>query len=141
MSAVRSKWSFRGVRLFLKKMDRDAQLNELIRLKQVPPAPIERWQMVATRPVPTTTSTCTNGRSPARFCGPKTPSNAPTALGKTPESNRLVVKYKKTPKLKGRGTPSRSSPHGQSAKKKSPPKSAKKRTGHTPSGCRFIPNR
>lgn len=126
-------------------MDRDAQLNELIRLKQLPPAPVERWQMVATRPTPKHQPQLP-GRSPARlgFNSPNTSIRKTCGeCESTAESNRLVVKYKKTPKVRRGGTPSKTP--APSTKKKSPPKSGKKRTpartGQTPGACRFIPNR
>ena len=128
-------------------MSRDAKLNDLIRLKRTPVAPVERWQMIPTkqkqpvgsRPVVTAVS------SPLR-CTTNTHMTA-----KTPDSTRLVIKYKRTPK-KGIKSPCYKTPSHKVAtssltqsKKKSPPKSSKKktpgRTGQTPSGCRFIPNR
>ena len=136
----------------------DAQLNELIRLKQPLAAPVERWQMVPTRQRPPRTlnsqeilPACAN--SPLRV---RTPSAANIVVPTTPESSKYVVKYKKTPKIrtptktpgqtagKATKTPGKSCPHAHS-KKRTPPRSGKKKTpgktGHTPSGCRFIPNR
>lgn len=117
---------------------KDSKLNDLIRLKRTPAPPVERWHMTATKAsVPTVQRVC----SPLR-CS----TNAP----KTPDRNRLVVKYKKTPKVKSPTsykTPNQKTSISltQSLKKKSSPKpSAPKtpgKTSQTPGGCRFIPNR
>ena len=130
-------------------MDKDARLNDLIRLKQVPSAPLERWQMMPTR----TKSQATfsnksisdspySGLSRTRLDSPLRPCQT-NVQPRTPESSRLVIKYKKSPKVRGRHTPSKTP--GHSTRKRTPPKSSKKktpgRTGQTPSGCRFIPNR
>ena len=125
----------------------DAQLNDLIRLKQPPSAPIERWQML---PMRQKVSRPQEAATPACFSSPlrtRTSNLANIAAAKTPESTKFVVKYKKTPKLgKTPGktpshatkTPGNSSktPH---SKRRTPPKPG--RTGHTPAGCRFIPSR
>lgn len=118
-------------------MNKDAKLNELIRLKKTPAPPIERWQMMPTK------QTMTRIASPLRCT-----SNVP--LAKTPDRSRLAVKYKKTPKVKSPTsykTPNQKVPASltqSSLKRRSPPKSsAKKKTPgrHTPGNCRFIPNR
>jgi len=117
----------------------DAQLNELIRLKQPLPAPVERWHMVPTRqPLKAPRSEV---NSPLRI---RTPNVSNLASTKTPE--KFVIKYKKTPR-KGKTpcrTPGLSSKTSRS-KRRTPPKSARKkspgRAGQSPSGCRFIPNR
>ena len=113
----------------------DAQLNELIRLKQPLPAPVERWQMVPTRqPLKAPRSEV---NSPLRI---RTPNVSNLASTKTPE--KFVIKYKRSPR-KGK-TPCRT-PGKASHSKRTPPKSARKkspgRAGQSPSGCRFIPNR
>ena len=113
----------------------DAQLNELIRLKQPLAPPVERWQMLPARHVQKAPRSEVHVSSPLRVrtCNM---ANVPTA--KTPD--KLAVKYKKTP----RKTPGHSSktPH---SKRRTPPKSGRKKTpgraGQSPSGCRFIPNR
>ncbi len=120
---------------------RDAELNDLIRLKKTPAPPIQRWQMMPTKQSLTSVQRIS---SPLRC-------TANTLLtAKTPERSRLAVKYKKTPKVKSPTcykTPNHkttTSTTTQSLKKKSPPKSsARKKTpgGRTPGGCRFIPNR
>lgn len=129
-------------------MNRDAQLNDLIRLKSTPSAPVERWRMVATKQKPSVTRS-----TPHTVCNSPLRCTTNTQLTTTssPDSSRLVIKYKKSPK-KGVRSPSYKTPNHKKAlsslvlsKKKSPPKSTKKktpgRTGQTPSGCRFIPNR
>ena len=134
----------------------DAQLNELIRLKQPPPVPVERWQIVPTRQRPPR-SLNSQEILPACVSSPlrvRTPSVANIVAAKTPESSKYMVKYKKTPKIR---TPTKTpghtartpgkncskTPHAHS--KRRTPISGKKKTpgkaGLTPSGCRFIPNR
>lgn len=123
-------------------MDRDAKLNDLIRLKQAPPAPVERWQMVPTRrcPGPGTVgerkskpfSLNQHGSSPLR----QIPSNI--QISKTPETGRLLMK---TPSARVKSkTPSAcatSRTPGAQQKSTTPG-----RNGPTPSSsCRFIPNR
>lgn len=126
-------------------MSRDAKLNDLIRLKRTPAAPVERWQMIPTKQKQQVGTRCVTTASPLR-CTTNTHMTA-----KTPDSSRLVIKYKRTPK-KGIKSPCYKTPSHRLAttsltqsKRKSPPKSSIKktpgRTGQTPSGCRFIPNR
>ncbi len=131
----------------------DAQLNDLIRLKQAPAAPVERWQRLPTRERLSRSTTmvppCTN--SPLRT---RTPNLANMALKKTPEPSKFPVKYKHSPKVGLCKTPSKTPKRFHSSKtpvpsgktpraRKSPPKSGKKKTPGraSPSGCRFIPNR
>ncbi len=120
---------------------RDAELNDLIRLKKTPAPPVQRWQMMPTKQSLT---------SVQRISSPLRCTTNTVLTAKTPERSRLAVKYKKTPKVKSptcyktpnHKTTTSSSTH--SLKKKSPPKSsARKKTpgGRTPGGCRFIPNR
>ena len=65
---------------------------------------------------------------------------------KTPDSIKIVVKYKKTPKIHSPKTPKHGG-NGYQRKtpgnsRRTPPRSGKKKTpGRSPSGCRFIPNR
>lgn len=110
----------------------DAKLNDMIRLKQPLPAPVERWQIVATR------------RCAGTVVGEKVPRQSPLRqipsnihYSKTPECGRLSMKTK---------TPS------SRVKSKTPGTRTSSRTPgnqHTPgrntftpsSGCRFIPNR
>lgn len=120
----------------------DSQLNDLIRLKQPPPAPTERWQRLVVRErIP-----CSNDCATFQVGSPTCPRNAsvaqPTPHTPISPSGRVCIKYKKTPKIK---TPVKTPIH--SCKKKSPVHSGarKKQTPgkqvQTPGGCRFIPNR
>lgn len=135
----------------------DAQLNDLIRLKQPPAAPVERWQRLPTRERLSRSTTV----APASISSPlriRTPSHANMALKKTPEPSKFAVKYRHSPKAGICKTPGKtpkrtfgtSKTPGQAAgktphRRRTPPKSAKKKTpgraGLSPSGCRFIPNR
>ena len=120
----------------------DAQLNDLIRLKQPPAAPVERWQLLAARQQRKVPRQADSGAvsSPLRV---RTTINM--SVVSTPEAHKVVLKYKKTPKAH---TPKTPKPIGSSrktpgtGKRRASPKSGKKKTpGRSPSGCRFIPNR
>ena len=116
----------------------DAQLNELIRLKQPLAPPVERWQMLPARHVKKASRSETHVSHVSSPLRVRTSNMANLTSAKTPD--KLAVKYKKTP----RKTPGHSSktPH---SKRRTPPKSGRKKTpgraGQSPSGCRFIPNR
>ena len=123
-------------------MDKDARLNELIRLKRAPPAPIERWQMVPTRRCAgpgmgerksKPSSLNQQSSSPLR----QIPSNI--QMSKTPECGRLLMK---TPSARVRSK----TPGACASSSRTPGKQHKSttpgRNGPTPSSsCRFIPNR
>lgn len=119
----------------------DAQLNDLIRLKQPPSAPIQRWQVLPGRSNPRQANV-----SPLRVR--TNVQHAPTSTSKTP------ISYKKSPKVSHGAssrtpskTPGRSSSKTPSSKRRTPGLKATGktrtpgRTGHTPASCRFIPNR
>ena len=130
-------------------MSADAQLNDLIRLKQPPAAPIERWQMLPARqktgPRQAAAADSIPISSPPRV---RTTINV-SVTSKTPDVHKVVLRYKKTPKAQSPKTPKhnvnglqRKTPGGMSSRRRTPPKSGKKKTpGRSPSGCRFIPNR
>ena len=113
----------------------DAQLNELMRLKQPLAPPVERWQMLPARHIQKAPRSEVHVSSPLRV---RTSNMANVTTAKTPD--KLAATYKKTP----RKTPGHSSktPH---SKRRTPPKSGRKKTpgraGQSPSGCRFISNR
>ena len=126
-------------------MEKDAKLNDFIRLKQVLPAPVERWQMI-----PTSRTALSSDADRKPVLGSPLQQISTNILGnsqpKTPESNRLVIKYKKTPKTRGKSSPFKTPPR----KSKTPtskyktPKSGKTPGGKnnkTPSSCRYIPSR
>ena len=117
----------------------DAQLNDLIRLKQPPSAPVERWQMLPTRERLSRSTAIPN--SPLRA---RNQNSANIVVKKTPESSKFAVRYRRSPKVpsktpKHHKTPGGKTPH---SRRRTPPKNkTPSRTVHTPSGCRFIPNR
>lgn len=130
-------------------MSTDAQLNDLIRLKQPPAVPVERWQMLPARqrkgPRQTTSVEPGSVSSPLRV---RTTINV-SVTSMTPDRHKVVLKCKKTPKLtspcpktpkySASGVKHKTPGH---SKRRTPPKSGKKKTpGRSPSGCRFIPNR
>lgn len=127
-------------------MSTDAQLNDMIRLKHPPSAPVERWQMLPTRSragVRQGVETSNSASSPLRVRATNV-----AVPSKTPDAHKLVIKYKKTPKIRSPKTPKHatsSSLHYRTpgnSKRRTPPKSGKKKTpGRSPTGCRFIPNR
>ena len=127
-------------------MSTDAQLNDLIRLKHPPSAPVERWQMLPTRQkagMRQVVETASSASSPLRVRTTNV-----TVPSKTPDAHKLVIKYKKTPKIRSPKTPKHapsSSLHYRTpgnSKRRTPPKSGRKKTpGRSPSGCRYIPNR
>ena len=140
--------------LDLRKMEKDAKLNDMIRLKQAPVAPVERWQMIPTsRCIPSSTKAPTIDRQHRHPTSPlkQIPTNIPA---KTPEPNRIALKYK-TPKRNGKNspckspgrnkTPCRSRTPGLPSQQHKTPKSLTSkspgRNGQTPSSCRFIPSR
>ena len=116
---------------------KDAKLNDFIRLKQVPAAPVERWQRIPTV-----------RHSASAFVGEKKPGvqkpssplkQIPSNIqgSKTPETRRMVIK---TPKDKGQSkTPINRTTPGIHKTPKS--QVTPGRTVQTPSSCRFIPNR
>ena len=123
----------------------DAQLNDLIRLKQPPPAPTERWQRLVVRE----RNPCSNDCAIPQMGSPVSARNTSVLQAQatphtpiSPTGSRVCIKYKKTPKIR---TPVKTPIH--SCKKKSPVHSGarKKQTPgkqvQTPGGCRFIPNR
>ena len=122
----------------------DAELNKLIKLRNPPPGPTERWQCLPTVTKNKQTRTqpfVATQDSPLRTRPPQNFSATPSSVAKTPGPRvKVIVQYNKTPgKHK---TPCTS----HSVKKRSPPKSGQKKTpgvrhGQTPSGCRFVPNR
>lgn len=129
-------------------MSSDAQLNDMIRLKQPPAAPIERWQMLPARqrkaPRQTTAAEPGSVSTPLRL---RTTTINVSVTSLTPDRHKVVLKCRKTPKVNSPMTPKynaslkRKTPGGNS-KRRTPPKSGKKKTpGRSPSGCRFIPNR
>ena len=130
-------------------MSSDAQLNDMIRLKQPPAAPIERWQMLPARqrkaPRQTTAAEPGSVSTPLRLRTTTTINVSVSSL--TPERHKVVLKCRKTPKVNSPKTPNlycaslkRKTPG--ISKRRTPPKSRKKKTpGRSLLGCRFIPNR
>lgn len=125
-------------------MSSDAQINDLICLKQPPAAPIERWQMVPARR-PRQVSDATPVSSPLRVRATNGTISV-SVSSKTPDVHKVVLKYKKTHSPKTPKTNvsalQRKTPGTCNSSRKRTPKSGKKKTpGRSPSGCRFIPNR
>lgn len=128
-------------------MSSDAQLNDLICLKQPPAAPIERWQMLPARR-PRQVSDAAPVSSPLRQRATNGTINV-SVTSKTPDVHKIVLKYKKTPRPNSPKTPKhnasafqRKTPGTCNSSRRRTPKSGKKKTpGRSPSGCRFIPNR
>lgn len=115
---------------------KDAKLNDFIRLKQVPAAPVERWQMIPT----VRYSASAVGEKKPGVQKPSSPlKQIPSNIqsSKTPETRRMVIK---TPKDKAQSkTPSNRKTPGIHKTPKS--QNTPGRTVQTPSSCRFIPNR
>lgn len=136
-------------------MDKDAKLNDFIRLKQAPIAPVERWQLVPTVRGSAFTSRPATAGSTVRRTGlvaeNKSTRNPASPLRQIPTNNTQGKCFSTTPeasRLKVK-TPSRSRSTTSSTATYTPglhktPKSAQNtpgRNSQTPSSCRFIPNR
>lgn len=116
-------------------MNQDAVINDLIRLKETPCAPVERWQTVTT--IRHSKSLADLHKPAAVPSSPlkRIPSNIQNFKTPEPDRNcRLVVKAK-TPKTKTK-TPKNRTPGLHKT-----PKSTQATPAHTPSNSRFIPNR
>lgn len=114
---------------------KDAKLNDFIRLKQVPSAPVERWQRI---PTVRHSAFAVVGEKKTGVQKPSSPlKQIPCNIqgNKTPETRRMVVK---TPKDKVQSkTPKTPGIHKTPKSQITPG-----RTVQTPSSCsRFIPNR
>lgn len=126
-------------------MSSDAQIKDLICLKQPPAAPIERWQMIPARR-PRQVSDATPVSSPLRVRATNGTINV-SVSAKTPDVHKVVLKYKKThspktPKPNASALQRKTPGTCNSSRRRTPAKSGKKKTpGRSPSGCRFIPNR
>jgi hypothetical protein len=128
-------------------MDRDALINDFIRLKERPAAPVERWQMVAT------VRRSVSAKNLVTMAQPSSPLKQITNIQdndfpktpKTPQCGRLVVRAKSSNKKQRSKTLENSTTTTTTT---TPGLHKTPRTFHrtpgrgadTPSGCRFIPN-
>lgn len=128
-------------------MNRDALINDYIRLKDRPAAPVERWQML-----PTIRRSASAKNISAQNITAQTLPSSPlkqitnTAFPqtpKTPQSHKLIVKAKSSKKKQRRRSKSLDNStiatpglHNSTRVSQRTPG----RNGGTPGGCRFIPN-
>lgn len=124
------------------KMDRDALINDYIRLKDRPAAPVERWQMVTTVRRSVSAKNLTSSTQPLKQITNITDKDFPQTP-KTPQSGRLVVKAKSSKRKQRRRSRSLENSTTTTPGLHKTPRTLQKtprRNGETPSSCRFIPN-